>query len=139
MHSSLPVGWRVSLSDGRVLYDWDKYTDDGTPSWFELTSLIRDNPDLKIRSMQLFNLPNFSESGEFAGAGVPVDNAEGYFFTKRMSAIMGETHYSGENFGVGYLKNKKVYITWFNQRVQALESEVRNEESCGFGLIINNE
>ena len=139
VNPNMDVGWIVSLSDGRTLYDWGYENEDGQNSWFKLSDLIESNSDLKMTSMRLYNKPNFGEGGSFAGAGVPRDSAEGYFFTKRISAAVGNPDHSGENYGIGYLENQKVYITWFNDRVQALESEVRNQEDCGFGLIINNE
>ena len=136
---NLDSGWVVSLSDGRELYDWDRDTESGGPSWFELSDLIKSDESLRIVSMRIFYRPNFGDGGEFAGAGVPRDNAEGYFFSKRVSAAVADLNRYGENLGVGYLENEKVRITWFNNRVQALESEVRNREDCGFGLIVNNE
>lgn len=136
---NLDQGWAVSLSDGREFYDWDRETNSGNPSWFELSDLIKSEEDLEIVSMRIFYRPNFGDNGEFAGAGVPKNNADGYFFSKRVSAVVGDSSCSGENFGAGYLEDDKVRITWFNNRVQALESEVRNREDCGFGLIVNNE
>ena len=135
----LDIGWKVTLSSGDIFYDWDRDTDSGTPSWFILSDYIKNNAGDRIVSMQLFYQTNFSEEGDFAGVSFESDNSEGYFYTKRVSAIMGDKNCSGENYGIGYLKDGKVYITWFNNRVQALESEVRNQEDCGFGLILNNE
>ena len=136
---NIDVGWIVNLSDGRRLYDWSYETESGQNSWFELTDLISSDSELSIVSMSLYNKPNFGPNSEFAGAGVPKTNAEGYFFSKRVSAAVGDPAHSGENYGVGYLENGKVHITWFNDRVQALESEVRNQQDCGFGLITNDE
>ena len=139
INPNLDRGWTVTLSNGQVLYDWDRETDDGNPSWFQLGDLLRSNSELRIVSMRIYYQPNFGENGEFAGASVSKDNAEGYFFAKRISLSSARLSASGDNMGVGWLENEKVHITWFNNRVEALESEVRNREDCGFGLIVNNE
>ena len=135
MHPSLPVGWIATLNNGNKFYDWDYETESGKNSWLELSDHLLENETLFIVSLQLYNKKNFSSSGDFAGVTISSPNNEGFFFCKRMSSVLGSKKFSGNNYGIGYLLENKVHITWFNEKVQAIESEIREKEACGFGLI----
>ena len=129
----VPLGWRVTLSDGSTYYDHNRDTDSGQPSWFELSDLISSDEDLRISSMQLV----LQAEGDLHSVGSGRDRCDGYFFSKRISTTLGEGS-SQENFAIGHLVDGKVHISWYNYQLHALESEIRNESDCGFGLIKND-
>ena len=133
INENLLIGWRVTLNDGTTLYDQDRETESGQPSWFELQELIKSNENLNIYSMQL----TLKGNDGIHSVGSGQDGCEGYFFSKRASTFLGEGG-SRENFAIGHLIDGKVRITWYNYQLHALESEIRDESDCGFGLIKND-
>jgi hypothetical protein len=133
INTNMPISWRVTLSDGTTYYDQDRETESGQPSWFELKDLISSNESLRINSMQLILQ---AEDG-LHSVGSGRDGCDGYFFSRRVSTTLGEGA-SQENFAIGHLVDGKVYLSWYNYQLHALESEIRDESGCGFGLIKND-
>ena len=133
INPNVPICWRVTLNNGETYYDQDRETETGQPSWFELSDLINSNQELKIHSMQLL----LQAGDDIHSAGSGRDGCDGYFFSKRVSTVLGDPS-SSENFAIGHPIDGKVHVTWYNYQLHALESEIRNESDCGFGLIKND-
>lgn len=130
---NLDVSWRVQLSDGTILFD----KDESPAHWLSLRHYIESNLDKNIVSMQVFKTKNNPPGSEFIGISVPKSNAKGYFFSKRMSSVIGGG--SSEEIGFGFMQGDLVSITWLDPKnFLPTQSEIRSKERCEQGLIVNN-
>lgn len=62
---------------------------------------------------------------------------EAYFFSNKATLNFGDTT-TTITYGIGYLENDIVKITWFNKELEAIQFEERNVEQCRETLIFRN-
>jgi len=111
--------WIASLSDGTTVFE------DITPgvlsAWHRLRQHIELH-DLKVTNLRLEaygrNLTLVPYEGE---DGTPQIN--GYWYSKQIQAIIGGQVLELKSIGIGFVKGKKVFITWVNER-----GDIRQEE-----------
>ena len=130
---NLDISWRVELNDGSILFD----KQESPSSWLNLKHYIHSNLDKNIVAMQVFKTKNNPPGSEFIGISVPKSNAKGYFFSKRLSSVIGGQ--SSEDIGFGFMQGDLVSITWLEPKsFLPIQSEIRSKERCEQGLIVNN-
>lgn len=123
------IFWQISIENSEKIYV-DKLNATRSP-WLDARDTIRDSEET-VKSLVLCKV---RKAGGFCIGSL--SNKEAYFFSNRASLNFGDGS-TITTYGIGYLENSIVKITWFNSELEAVQFEERNVEQCRETLIFRN-
>ena len=123
------VFWYITVKDNEKVYV-DQENAPSSP-WLHAKSEMQELNE----SISSLSLCKSRSEGSFC-VGSFADK-EAYFFSNRATINFGDTT-TTITYGIGFLENDIVKITWFNSELEAIQFEERNVEQCRETLIFRN-